>query len=197
MSQVTRLIRPDDAPEIAELLRRNRAFFEQWVPARSEDHFTTSGQQEEIQIALAALSKGKEMPRVIIDGSRIIGLISLSRILGEGFWSCVLGYSVTAEAGGRGHASAAVAEICEIAFGELELHRIEAVTTETNVASRRVLERAGFQQLGVAPGYAYIAGAWRAGVIYQRLTDRPNDAYDRPNSTDARPLYIRRGQQRS
>jgi hypothetical protein len=59
----TRLIRPDDASEIAQLLRRNRAFFEQWVPARSEDHFTASGQQEEIQIALAALSNGKAMPR--------------------------------------------------------------------------------------------------------------------------------------
>jgi len=45
---------------------------------------------------------------------------------------------------GRGLASAAVADVTELAFGELGLHRLDAATLLHNTPSQRVLLRNGF-----------------------------------------------------
>jgi RimJ/RimL family protein N-acetyltransferase len=65
-----------------------------------------------------------------------------------------LGYTVAEEMQGRGIATAAVRQAIRIAFGSggLGLERIEAVAAVENVASRRVLEKAGFQFEGVRRG---------------------------------------------
>ena len=57
------------------------------------------------------------------------------------------------------------------AFGPLGLHRVEAGTLVDNGASQRVLEKNGFERIGVAPSYLRIAGAWRDHILFQRLAD--------------------------
>ena len=43
-----------------------------------------------------------------------------------------------------------------------------------NVASQRVLERAGFEAYGMAPKFLFIADAWQDHRLYQRiLHDNP------------------------
>ena len=54
-----------------------------------------------------------------------------------------------------------------MARDELGLHRIEASTLLHNVASQRVLQKAGFQQIGMAPRYLQIAGKWQDHNLYQ------------------------------
>ena len=64
--------------------------------------------------------------------------------------------------------------MAEVADSELLLHRIQASTMTDNVASQRVLTKAGFTQIGTAPDYLHINGAWQASHLYQRiLNDRP------------------------
>jgi len=62
------------------------------------------------------------------------------------------------------------AQICRVAFGELDLHRLEAGTLVHNTASQRVLEKNGFVQYGSAPGYLRIAGRWQDHLLFQRLS---------------------------
>jgi ribosomal-protein-alanine N-acetyltransferase len=68
-------------------------------------------------------------------------------------------------------ASAAVARLARLAFGELGLHRIEAGTLVHNLGSQRVLQRNGFQRYGLAPRFLKIAGQWRDHVLFQLLAD--------------------------
>ena len=60
-------------------------------------------------------------------------------------------------------------DVAEVAFGPLNLHRLEAGTVPENVRSQRVLEKNAFVRYGLAPGLVRIAGAWRDHVLFQRL----------------------------
>jgi len=165
-----RLITPDDAPALAELLRVNRDFLAPWEPVRGDDYFTPAGQAEVIRHALASHHQGTAFPCVIVDGShRMVGRITLSGIVRGPFQSCSVGYWVGAADNGRGLASAAVRDIIAVAFGELALHRIQAETLLHNYASQRVLERNGFVRFGLAPAYLNIAGRWQDHLVYQVL----------------------------
>jgi RimJ/RimL family protein N-acetyltransferase len=57
----------------------------------------------------------------------------------------ILGYAVVPEEHGRGFATEAAATIVQLAFGDLDLHRLRATALRDNIASRRVLERLGFR----------------------------------------------------
>ena len=50
---------------------------------------------------------------------------------------------------------------------------VEAGTPVDNLASQRVLERDGFERIGLAARYLLIAGEWRGHVLFQRVADGP------------------------
>ena len=68
-------------------------------------------------------------------------------------------------------ATGAVGAVVEHAFGPLGLHRVEAGTLVDNVASQRVLEKNGFERIGLARNYLHIGGAWRDHLLFQRTAD--------------------------
>jgi ribosomal-protein-alanine N-acetyltransferase len=167
----TRLVAPDDGPQLAALLVANRDFLAPWEPFRADDYFTAEGQRSHLESVLRQWDAGTALPHVIVDGARIVGRITLSGITRGPFLSAGVGYWVAESANGRGVASAAVARIARIAFGEMALHRLEAGTLVHNAASQRVLERNGFQRFGLAPRYLRIDGEWRDHVLFQLLSD--------------------------
>ena len=59
----------------------------------------------------------------------------------------------------------------EISFVELGLHRLQAATLVDNQPSRRVLEKNGFESIGLARRYLEIAGEWRDHLLFQRTAD--------------------------
>lgn len=64
----------------------------------------------------------------------------------------------------------AVEEVASYAFDVLRLHRLQAVTLETNARSQAVLSRAGFEQFGRAPRYLKIDGRWQDHLMFHRFT---------------------------
>jgi len=167
-----RLITPDDAPALAELVRVNREFLAPWEPARGEEYFTEAGQRVSIGSSLAEHERGRGLPCVITDrDGAVVGRINLNTIVRGASQSASLGYWLAQAAGGRGIATAAVREIVRVAFGELGLHRIQADTLVHNGASQRVLERNGFVRIGLAPRYLKIAGRWQDCILHQLLSD--------------------------
>lgn len=172
--RATRLISLDDVPALEGLLRENREFLEPWDPVRPDSYFTLAGQQALITDVLARHREGSVLPHVIVDSSgRIVGRITLSGIVRGPFQSCSVGYWVGAADNGRGLASAAVADIISVAFGDMGLHRIQAETLLCNAASQRVLQRNGFVRIGTAPAYLKIAGRWQDHHLYQVLNPAP------------------------
>ncbi len=62
------------------------------------------------------------------------------------------GYSILPEYQERGIATEMVIALCEWAFGQSGVLRIEAETAWSNRASMRVLEKAGFARIEASPG---------------------------------------------
>ena len=165
-----RLLTPDDAPALAALVRANRGFLAPWEPLRDEEHFTVEGQRALVLDALDAHADGRCVPWAVLDeDGAVAGRITLNTVVRGPFQSASLGYWLDEAHGGRGLATAAVAEVLRAAFGELGLHRVEAGTLGHNVRSQRVLERNGFTRFGLAPAYLRIAGRWQDHVLFQVL----------------------------
>ena len=170
VAQRTRLVTPDDAPRLAELLRRNRAFLAPTSRERAEAYFTEDGQRDVVAAALEDHERGTCLPHVVLDDDgAVAGRVTLSQVVRGPLQSASLGYWVDERRTGRGLATEAVREVTRLAFAELGLHRVEAGTLVDNTASQRVLERCGFVRYGLAPTYLRIAGAWRDHVLYQLI----------------------------
>ncbi len=168
----SRLVRVEDAPDLAALVCRNREFMAPWDPARPEEFFSRDGQIAVIEELLDGHQRGVTLPHVILDSSgNVVGRITGSIVRGA-LQSCGIGYWVSYDRHGRGLATAAVAHIKRIAFTELELHRLQAETLVHNVASQRVLERNGFERYGLAPQYLNIAGRWQDHMMFQVINPK-------------------------
>jgi ribosomal-protein-alanine N-acetyltransferase len=98
----------------------------------------------------------------VADDGSVLGRFNLVRFDGD---SAELGYRVAERAAGNGVATAAVIELCDVARTRHGLCRLRAATSASNVASQRVLEKAGFMRAGPADP-SELGG--RSGFWYQR-----------------------------
>lgn len=162
-----RILRQSDAAALAAAYVRNRSHLERWEPVRPEEYYTEAWQARDTARRLAAHEAGDAHPFGLFAGDALVGRFNLAGIVRGPFQSAGLGYWVDADYAGRGLASAAVQAIVATARGELGLHRVEASTLLHNVGSQRVLLKAGFEQIGMAPRYLCIAGEWQDHNLYQ------------------------------
>jgi [ribosomal protein S5]-alanine N-acetyltransferase len=168
----TRLLSPDDVPELTALAVANREFLAPSSPSTSDAFYTESGQHALVVEALSKHALGLAHPAVIVDvDGAIAGRINLNGITRGAAQFASVGYWVAQSRNGRGVATAALARTLDVAFGELALHRVQGETLPENRASQAVLERNGFERFGFAPRFLRIAGQWRDHVLYQRVND--------------------------
>jgi ribosomal-protein-alanine N-acetyltransferase len=80
-----------------------------------------------------------------------------------------IGYWVLERARRRGLASRAVSLVAGWALSDAGLVRVEALVEPGNAASRRVLERAGFDREGRLGSYLIVPGGRADVLIYSRL----------------------------
>ncbi|MDQ0796084.1 GNAT family N-acetyltransferase [Streptomyces sp. B1I3] len=159
-----------DAASFAEALIRSRSYMRRWEPERPASFYTPEGQRQRLTGLLADRDAGRAMPWVLADEEdRVVGAMTLASIERGPFRNARLGYWVDVDRAGRGLATAAVGRVCEAARDGLGLHRIEAGTVVDNTASQRVLTKCGFVQIGTAPRYLHIDGAWADHRLFQRI----------------------------
>lgn len=157
MPELQRL-RADHAPAVLAFELANRAYFATFISDRGDDfydHFT-----EGYSALLAEQEVGTCVFHVLVaeDGT-VLGRFNLYD-LQDG--TAVVGYRVAQHVAGRGVATAAVRELCRLAAARYRLRTLRAATNHDNVASQKVLTKAGFVPAGPAePG-------GRPGTWYQR-----------------------------
>jgi ribosomal-protein-alanine N-acetyltransferase len=160
-------VRPEDGEELAALYLANRDFLAPFEPVRPPEFFTADGQRERLQRQL----DGETHPFAILDDGAIAGTINVFHIVRESLQSCTIGYWIDGARNGRGLATGAIGEILAFAFEDLALHRVEAATLVDNVPSQRVLEKNGFERIGLARRFLRIDDEWRDFFLFQRLAD--------------------------
>ncbi|MEU6332684.1 GNAT family N-acetyltransferase [Streptomyces sp. NPDC047049] len=164
-----RPLQEGDVSGLSRAYLRNRDHLRPWDPRRSEDFFTEQGQADRVRGQLTERDAGRLVPWVLTLGHEVVGAVTLSNVVLGPFRSANLGYWVDAEQVGRGLATAAARAACQVADGQLGLHRIEAGAVLANPASQRVLVKCGFDVIGTAPKYLHIDGEWRDHVLFQKI----------------------------
>jgi ribosomal-protein-alanine N-acetyltransferase len=150
-------LRADHAPALLAFELENRAYFAGSISDRGDEFFEQF--TEGIDALLAEQEAGVCAFYVLVgeDGS-VFGRFNLYDIE-DG--SAVLGYRVAQQVAGRGVATASVRDLCRLAPAQHGLRTLLAETNHDNVASQKVLEKAGFVPVGPAsPG-------GRPGTRYQ------------------------------
>ena len=156
---------PQDRAAWQELIRRSRLFFSGWV--------NTTGTARAYAAYLGQAADPRAVCRLIrrCDDGALLGAINLTEIVRGSFQSGYLGYYIGAPYAGQGYMTEALQLMLRLAFQKLGLHRIEANVQPGNLASLRLLQRAGFRREGYSPRYLKIAGRWRDHERWAILAD--------------------------
>ncbi len=145
------------------------------------DEFNTMGIPESIQVSekLVAdwLTTQKQEPRDsyifcmdLNDTKQFIGLIAL--ILGKKkYRSAEVWFKIHKDFWRNGYTTEALLRILQFGFNDLKLHRIEAGCAVENVASSKVLEKAGMTREGMKRKNLPIRGHWKDNYIYGILEE--------------------------
>jgi ribosomal-protein-alanine N-acetyltransferase len=104
---------------------------------------------------------------ISIDG-QMVGAVSLKNI-SHSMGYAEIGYGVAESHHGKGIATAAVRLLVEKIFHETDLRRLLAYVHEENIASRRVLEKLGFQEEGLLREHYVIKSVPVNEVLYALL----------------------------
>ena len=157
MAELQRL-RADHAAAVLAFELANRAYFAGFISDRGDEFFDQFSERH--NALLAEQEAGICACYVLVgeDGS-VLGRFNLYEIK-DG--TAELGYRVAQQVAGRGVATATVRELCRLAAAQYGLSTLMAATTHQNVASQKVLIKAGFVPVGPAD----IGG--KPGTWYQR-----------------------------
>jgi ribosomal-protein-alanine N-acetyltransferase len=140
------LLGPDHAPAVLAFEIENRGYFARSISDRGDEFFERYDQVHRARLAEQEAGEGAYY--VLVDeGGSVLGRFNL--IIGEDGVADV-GYRLAEQAAGRGVATAAVRDLCELAASRHGVRRLRAATSHQNVASQRVLEKAGFVEVGPA-----------------------------------------------
>ena len=82
-----------------------------------------------------------------------------------------LGYYIGEPYWGKGYAASAVKQVCQYVFANTDILRIFAEPFAYNAASRRVLEKAGFQLEGILRRSVYKLGETQDSCMYSLLRE--------------------------
>ena len=115
---------------------------------------------------------GSDLSLVITDAlsDEPLGTIGLHEI-NRATERAVAGYVLAHESRGKGLGRRALRLLCEFAFRELRLARVEVTIEKENAASRATAESVGFREEGVLRSYMRIAGQRRDMMMYGLLRE--------------------------
>ena len=154
-------LRADHAPAVLAFELANRAYFAASISDRGDEFFGQFTQRHSALLAEQEASAGAFYVLVAEDGS-VLGRFNLV-FAGDG--TAELGYRVAQDVARRGVATATVRELCQLAVARYGLRTLRAAASRENVASQKVLAKAGFVPAGPADP-ADLGG--KPGTWYQR-----------------------------
>lgn len=137
-------LRSDHAASVFDFEAANRNYFAESVSDRGDDFFEEF--DERFQDLLAHQDAGICVYHVLVDrDDSVVGRFNLYD-LERG--SATVGYRVAERAAGRGLATSTLRRLCQLAGTQYGIEVLTAAVKDENVASRRVLEKAGFVLIG-------------------------------------------------
>lgn len=159
-----------DFPEWNEVRLRCEDWLVRWEPRRPTNQPDPYRDRDAFAIRCSARQRERQAGvgfgfGIFVEG-RFRGEINISAIQRGAFQSAYVGYWIDQAVAGRGLMPEAVVVCCRFAFEQLHLHRLQISVVPRNTASRRVPEKLGIRDEGIAERYLEIAGVWEDHVRY-------------------------------
>ena len=168
---VLKVLGPDYSSDVLRFYLKDKELFEKYEADRSPNFYTEAHQRNILYLEYGLTLKMSQVRFYVFlkeDPSTIIGTVCLydiSRIYSK----TDLGYKFSSQFHHKGYASEAVEKIIDIAFTELNLHRICAHVQEENLPSIRLLMNLGFEKEGICRDYLCIEGTWTDHLQYSLI----------------------------
>lgn len=102
---------------------------------------------------------------IFVDG-RLAGEINVSGVQRGPFQNAYVGYWIDQVQAGFGYVPEALVTVARFAFEDVRLHRLQVAIIPRNRASRRVVDKLGLREEGVAIRYLAINGVWEDHLRY-------------------------------
>ena len=169
---ILKIIGPDYARDVLQFYFDDKELFEKYETDRSPNFYTEGHQHNILQVEYGLALKMQQIRFYVFlkdNPEQIIGTVCLYHVSNI-YSNAELGYKFSSKFHHKGYASEAVEKLIDIAFMELNLHRITAHVQEENLPSIRLLEGLGFETEGICRDYLYLHGAWRNHIQYSLLT---------------------------
>ena len=160
-----------DYEEWAALRAGSRAFLTPWEPSWPPDALSRANFRARL-VRYAEdwrTDQGYNFFIFRVEDGALVGGIGLSNLRRGVAETASLGYWIGEPFARQRYMSAALPQVLDFAFDRLRLHRVEAACLPTNVPSRALLVRTGFQQEGYARDYLLIDGKWQDHLLFAIL----------------------------
>jgi ribosomal-protein-serine acetyltransferase len=161
-----RLLDETDADELNRLIEANRAYLARWMPWAAEQ--TPEATLEFIRLTRRQAAANEGFQAALICDGAIVGMAGFPGVN----WphrSTTIGYWLDERHQGRGLMTSAVRALVNLAFTELELHRVEIRAATRNRRSRAIPERLGFREEGVQREVERIGDRFNDLAVYGLL----------------------------
>ncbi|MYV99745.1 GNAT family protein [Streptomyces sp. SID3343] len=151
-----RRVRRQDYDELTELAQASAEMLRRWLGARDNSPAAFESYLERFE------QPTHEGFVICLRGTgAIVGGVNINNVVRGALQSGSLGYTAYASTTGHGYMTQGLQLVLQLAFGQLELHRLEANIQPGNTSSLKLVERLGFRREGYSLAFQYIDGAWR------------------------------------
>jgi ribosomal-protein-alanine N-acetyltransferase len=167
---VLRPLVASDFPSWREVRRRNVDWLTKWEPRPPEGYPNDSNDRAAFAARCGAREREWQLGTgygfgIFVSGE-LAGEINLSGVQRGPFQNAYVGYWIDRAKAGQGYVPEAFVVAARFAFEDLGLHRLQVAIIPRNRASRRVAEKLGLRDEGVALRYLAINGAWEDHIRY-------------------------------
>lgn len=161
---------PADFPQWREVRRRNHDWLTKWEPSRLPGQPDVVEDRQAFAVRCSARQRERQMGAgyafgIFVEGY-FAGEMNISSIQRGPFQNAYVGYWIDEARAGKGYTPESVVVVCQFAFEEIHLHRLQIAIIPRNTASRRVVEKLGIRDEGIAVRYLEINGTWEDHVRY-------------------------------
>ena len=174
-----RRCRTIDAPELRELMLKNRDYLEKWIQPQPEA-ITLNCVTDLIAEDRLLAKKGLRLDLGIfrIEDDKMLGRIALHSVDFGIQRSAGVSYWVDEEETNNGYATEALATLVSFAFEEISLHKIWLKITKPNKPSAAIAKKLSFKKDGTSRKCLFINREWQDADVFSLLDEEYDSLAD-------------------
>ncbi|MGQ0826593.1 MAG: GNAT family N-acetyltransferase [Actinomycetota bacterium] len=171
-----RPLRADDWDAWKDVRERGREWLERWEPMPEPGSSDPVLDREAFRARCGAWERQRHFDSaygygLFLTNGRFAGEVSLGSVQRGPFQMGYIGYWIDEALAGNGFVPEGVVLLMRYAFESLTLHRLEAAIVPRNIASRRVVEKLGMRDEGIASRFLQIQGVYEDHIRYAMTVD--------------------------